>query len=1508
MALRSSSVPLHVPLPPPHESSLAELTDLASDSARAASPTISCLLATDVTDPSFEYAAASALVAELLDFAAACHLDYASALVAESVSASPPSVGAAVPRFASMLLAPEGDSDAPDIPTPRSYAEAITGPYSSQWQAAMDAEMASWKSTNTYVDTVPTSRANIVDGMWIFRAKRPPGSPPAFKACYLARGFSQRQEVDYFQTFSPTPKMTTLRVLLHVAAQRDYALHSLDFSAAILQGSLHEEIWLRRPPGFTGSFPTGTQWSLLRPVYGLRQAPRKLHDTVRTTLAALGFAPATADPSLFLRTDTSLPPFYVLVYVKDLIFATADSETLTLVLHCFGFHFSSQKPTPLSTGHSLSAPPLDESVESSGPYQELVGCLITSGMGLVLGGRGPVVLTGHADTSWVDDSATQRSSQGYTFSLGSGSVSWRSTSSSSVLSSNCEAEIYAGAMAAQELRLFTYLLTDLGEQPHSPPDWGITVNFPAHGRTAICTNSSTGAVTFTKEPHSGLFFLHTLPPLVAASGQVASSPPVAESGQVTVSPQVAVSGQVAMTGQVAVSGLVAASCSCRSLAHPTVLWHHRLGHPSLPHLRSMASHFLLSGLPHVFSSLPPSLASPCTPCVAGRLHATPHSSSLRLATAHFQTLHLDVWGLAPTLGPKREHYFLVAVDEYSRYTTVFPLAKKSEVTSTLIRWLLATEGTRGSRVRCLHSDHGGEFCCGVLAGFCGEQGIRQSWTLSEFPQQNGVAERRIGLVMVIAHTSMIHAHAPHFLWPYVLRYAAHQLNLQPRISGPEVSPTSLWTGSPGVRSVFRLWGCLALVRYTSVDKLSARAIPRVFLGFLVGSHDYSFYHPPLNQFLDSRDVRFDKLITVESIGVGARGATTGDTRSGGACSRGPGAGGAGTGGASSGGAGAGGTGTGGTSFGGARAGGADTGGASSGGAGAGCAVAVGAGTEETGAGGSPTASPTAPPHRHDTRFQALRRLEREEQEQLAQERQELQRGLRALGLPSSPPVHSQSPTAYGPTFPPPDSTPAVFSPPQSPSPPLVVWHDWTSHCPPRVRPSSPLANLRTVLFRSPPRRSLPVSVLPSPPASSLTIFSHPITEYYRAARPVVSCVLASLVTDPCASPSSVLFRSPPRRSLPVSVLPSPPASSLTIFSHPITDYYCAARPVVSCVLASLVTDPCASPSFVSALNAAVADFASTCRLDYPPRPLSVGGESALGCESPSLCAMLLSLEGDPDALDIPTPHTYREAVSREWASQWKAAMGAELASWRSTGTYVDAVPPPRANIVDGMWLFKVKWPPGSPPVFKARYVARGFTQCEGVDFFQTFAPTPKMTTLWGRLHEEIWLRRPPDFTNTFPPGTQWSLRRRVYDLRQSPREWHDTLRSTLYDLGFRPSSADPLLFVRTGSTPFFILVFQFSTTQHTPLAIDHRLTGPFPDEPFESSGPYTELVGCLMSTRSSCVASSSAEAEIYDGAMAAQELCWLTFLLTDLGERPRSAPALYADNKATILLCREPRL
>ncbi|CAI7886149.1 unnamed protein product [Closterium sp. NIES-54] len=137
------------------------------------------------------------------------------------------------------------------------------------------------------------------------------------------------------------------------------------------------------------------------------------------------------------------------------------------VLWRFDFTWSSPQPTPLPTGHSLSAPPSDESVEPSGLYLELVGCL----MYLMTCPRPDLANRLSLLARYVAPGRHRkalRSSQGYTFNFGSGSVSWRSTRSSSMLGSSCVVEIYAGAMAAQELHLLTYLLTDLGERPHSP--------------------------------------------------------------------------------------------------------------------------------------------------------------------------------------------------------------------------------------------------------------------------------------------------------------------------------------------------------------------------------------------------------------------------------------------------------------------------------------------------------------------------------------------------------------------------------------------------------------------------------------------------------------------------------------------------------------------------------------------------------------------------------------------------------------------------------------------------------------------------------------------------------------------------------------------------------------------------------------------------------------------------------------------------------------------------------
>ncbi|CAI7748746.1 unnamed protein product, partial [Closterium sp. NIES-54] len=350
-------------------------------------------------------------------------------------------------------------------------------------------------------------------------------------------------------------------------------------------------------------------------------------------------------------------------------------------------------------------------------------------------------------------------------------------------------------------------------------DQGVDQFTLASQRVTHCTCARTGRhlATFTRRPRSSLYTLSTESAPVTASGQAAASSHVFAAASR--------------------SGPESAPCSCRLLSHQTLLWHHRLGHPSLPRLRGMASRVLVSGLPQSLPPLPPGPAPTCVPCVEGRQRAAPHSSEFPPTEAPLQTLHMDVWGSA-----------------------------RGDVTEVLIDLIRAArlqlKESFGSDFPAprLHSDRGGEFSSAHIGAFCHAQGICQTFTLPASPQQNGIAERRIGMVMDVARTSMIHAAAPHFLWPFAVQYAAHQLNLQPRVSLPKTSPTLRWTGKVGDASAFRVWGSRAFVRDLYADKLSPRAVPCIFVGFPPYAPGWQFYHPTSRRVLSSQDVTFDESV------------------------------------------------------------------------------------------------------------------------------------------------------------------------------------------------------------------------------------------------------------------------------------------------------------------------------------------------------------------------------------------------------------------------------------------------------------------------------------------------------------------------------------------------------------------------------------------------------------------------------------------------------------------------
>ncbi|CAI7894477.1 unnamed protein product [Closterium sp. NIES-54] len=903
-------------------------------------------------------------------------------------------------------------------------------------------------------------------------------------------------------------------------------------------------------------------------------------------------------------------------------------------------------------------------------------------------------------------------------------------------------------------------------------DRGVDQFTPAGQRVTHCTCARTGRhlATFTRRPGSSLYTLTT------------ASPPVAESGQ-------------------------------------TLLWHHCLGHPSLPRLRGMASRVL---------------------------RAAPHSFEFPPTKAPLQTLHMDVWGPARVRGQGHERYFLLVIDDYSRYTMVFPLRSKGDVTEVLIDWIRAARlqlrESFGSDfpVLRLHSDRGGEFSSACLGAFCRAQGIRQTFTLPASPQKNGIVERRIGMVMDVARTSMIHAAAPHFLWPFAVQYAAHQLNLQPRVSLPETSPTLRWMGKVGDASAFRDVTFDESVPYYRLFPYRIAPLPPPPLFLAPGPPPVDPLPPqgrapsgvsqvdavePVEVAVDS-----DAARGAEPAGAGSGGTEPEGAETGGAESRGAEPGGAESEGAESGGAEPGGAESGGAGSGGAKPWGAEPGGARStrvashgtssrrellspqelrewfawrwshaAGVG-GTTVAAGSegtrtgGTGAAGAGGAAEAAGVGPARDVGAGAAGAGAAGVVGAGGSAGVGTSEGAGVGAVGARGAAGAAAEGtgtvPTGSGacPQPVPSQSQLQPATPFPAPSPYTGPTGGLAERREPTSRPVSPVRAART-------SRRAPRSRPPAVPGT------HPMA----------------------LRPSTAPLRVP---------LPSPPESSLPILADPESDSLRATSPTVTRLLATVVTDPSFESTAASALVTELVDFAAHCRLDYAT---SLVAESA-SVYPPSV--------GDPDAPDIPTPRSYAEEIEGPYSSQWQAAMDAEMASWKSTGTYVDQIPPPGANIVLQRFDFMYSSPQATP--LSTRHSLSALPSDESVE---RSGPYPELV---GCLMYLMTCTRP--------------------------------------DLAY----------------PLSILARYVAPGRHRPehMAAAKRVLRYL----CSTSGLGLVLGGRRPVVLTGHADASSCEAEIYAGAMAAQELRWLTYLLTDLGEPPRSPPVLYVDNKAMLALCREHRL
>ncbi|KAJ4715914.1 Retrovirus-related Pol polyprotein from transposon TNT 1-94 [Melia azedarach] len=384
------------------------------------------------------------------------------------------------PKYANAVL--EEDIS---VKEPETFEEAVQH---KEWRNTMEEEILALKQNETW-DLVPKSQEiKPISCKWVYKIKRrPDGSVERYKARLVARGFSQQYGLDYDETFSPVAKITTVRVLIALAASKSWKLWQMDVKNAFLHGELDREIYMEQPKGFECKERSHYVCKLKKALYGLKQAPRAWYGKIAEFLVQSGYSVSSADSSLFVKKQDGRLAI-VLVYVDDLII-TGDNEgeirqtrrnlsvrfqmkELGELKHFLGlevertdeglflcqqkytkdllkkFGMLECKPvlTPIEANSNLCAEE-GKDLEDTTMYRRLK--------------NQENKIVGYCDADYAGCRDTRRSTTGYVFNFGRTAVSWSSKRQPTVSLSTIEAEYRASAMAAQESTWLMQLMKDL---------------------------------------------------------------------------------------------------------------------------------------------------------------------------------------------------------------------------------------------------------------------------------------------------------------------------------------------------------------------------------------------------------------------------------------------------------------------------------------------------------------------------------------------------------------------------------------------------------------------------------------------------------------------------------------------------------------------------------------------------------------------------------------------------------------------------------------------------------------------------------------------------------------------------------------------------------------------------------------------------------------------------------------------------------------------------------------
>ncbi|KAM0063403.1 putative RNA-directed DNA polymerase [Helianthus debilis subsp. tardiflorus] len=281
-------------------------------------------------------------------------------------------------------------------------------------------------------------------------------------------------------------------------------------------------------------------------------------------------------------------------------------------------------------------------------------------------------------------------------------------------------------------------------------------------------------------------------------------------------------------------------------------WHSRLGHPSDDVLSRCSFLHLTNKTQHTH----------CTACSFSKSTRLPFTSVVSHSTSPLHIIHCDIWGASPVMSRDGYRYFITFIDDFSRFTWMYPLTCRSQAVDCFRHFKPLVENLFSCTIKHLQCDGAPELIRGSMARFLSDSGIAYRISCPYTPQQNGVAERKNRHLSEVARALLFHARLPKKFWYDAYATAAFLINWLPSPVLHHSSPYEVLFGSRPDYSLLRTFGCLSypFLGDTRADKLSPKSTPCIFVGYAPSHLGYLCYDPHTSRMYTSRHVRFHESI------------------------------------------------------------------------------------------------------------------------------------------------------------------------------------------------------------------------------------------------------------------------------------------------------------------------------------------------------------------------------------------------------------------------------------------------------------------------------------------------------------------------------------------------------------------------------------------------------------------------------------------------------------------------